>query len=306
MQQSLHEVSHLPLFAGLSAEEAQQFLVLGHKLVLTAGHPLINAGEPADSFFLIVQGAIEVRVYQSGMATPVAQLQAGHLVGEMAFFQATPYRLADAVVVRDSLVCKFAFGRVHELCALQPDLGEKIRRNLRYITTERARDNMARAERSSHPLLTPIQARMAIARCPAFKDFSAEDLSAIMAIAEPMRLGSLETVMHAGDPADCLYVVALGHLEVKIATREGIFSVAQLGPGQCFGEMPLVYDLQVRTATVMTTQPTTLLKIPYEALDTVLSALERGPDCLKANLGSLALDRALELRNLEEGAPSGP
>ncbi|MBM3273769.1 MAG: cyclic nucleotide-binding domain-containing protein [Candidatus Sericytochromatia bacterium] len=302
MQQGLSEVSHLPLFAGLSAEEAQLFLALGHKQVLTSGHPLINAGEPADSFFLIVQGAIEVRVYQDGVATPVAQLQSGHLVGEMAFFQATPYRLADAVVVRDSLVCKFAFGRVHEFCALQPDLGKKIRRNLRYITTERARDNLARAERGQHALLTPIQARMAMARCPAFRDFSAEDLSALMAIAEAMRLGSLETVMHAGDPADCLYVVALGRLEVKIETMEGVFSVAQLGPGQCFGELPLVYDLQVRTATVMTTQPTTLLKLSYEALYAVLASMDGGYDRLRENLGSLALDRALELRNLEEGA----
>lgn len=295
--QTLQELGHLPLFAGLSAEEVRQFLALAQRIVVPVNEPLIRAGEPADSFYLILRGAVEVRVHRQGVAIPVAHLQSGHLVGEMAFFQATPFRLADVHVIKEALFAKFAFQKVHEACAGDLALGEKVRRNLRYVTVDRARENVSRSERTAAHLqpLTPIQRRMAVARCSAFEGFTAEELTEVVNAAEPHRYQALEPVMNAGEPADSLYVVALGNLEVKVATHEGVFSVAQIGPGQCVGELALVYHSPTRTASVIASQPSTLLRLRYDRLLGALRPIPGAERKLLANLGHLAGDRAASL-----------
>ncbi len=309
MQGYLEEVSHLPLFAGLSVEEAVEFLTRGQRLEVPAGEALIRTGEPADSFYLIVRGILEVRCNQGNEPMPIAQLQSGHLVGEMAYFQAAPFRLADAFVLRDAVLCKFPYGDVRELDARHPELAAKVRHNLRHVTVERARQNLARTGKRraavfSKPeqLLTPVQRRQAIGRCAAFADFSAIELGEIVGIAEPVRVGAGAIVVAAGDPADAMYVCALGHLEVTLATREGVFGVARIGPGQCIGELPLVYRLPTRTATVVAQEASTLLRIAYADLEQVLTTLDGARERMQANLGTLAYSRAAHLRDVEEAA----
>lgn len=303
LTQTLQEFGHLPLFAGLSAEEARQFFGLAQRIVVPFNEPLIRAGEPADSFYLILRGTVEVRVNNHGVHMPVAHLRSGQLVGEMAFFQATPYRLADVYVVKEALLAKFYYVKVFEACASDPVLGEKIRRNLRYVTIDRARENVARSERAAHMSpLTPIQRRMAVARCSAFQGFTAEELTEVVNIAEPLRFDALENVVNAGEPADSLYVVALGHLEVKIATHQGVFSIAQIGPGQCIGELALVYRSPTRTASVIASQHSTLLRIRYDRLLKALEEIPGAQERLMANLGLMAGDRAEALHKVEEAA----
>lgn len=304
----MEDVGHLPLFAGLTPGEAGQFLGLAQRIVVPVGEALIRAGEPADSFYLILRGTVEVRVRRGEVAQPVAHLQAGQLVGEMAFFQATPFRLADVYVVREALLAKFPFQKVHEACAANPALGEKIRRNLRFVTVDRARENVARAAHAAPHLqpLTPMQRRTAIARCAAFQDFTAEALTGVVEVSEPRRYQAMEVVIHAGEPADSLYVVALGHLEVRVATDLGIFSIAQLGPGQCVGELALVYHSPTRTASVIASQPSTLLRIRYDKLLAALREIPGAQERLLANLGSLAGERAGELARIEEAARDQP
>lgn len=54
-------------------------------------------------------------------------------------------------------------------------------------------------------------------------------------------------VFQAGQPGDCMYAVKTGTLQVRI----GKTVVETLGPGDVFGEMALLNENEVRSATVV-------------------------------------------------------
>ena len=81
---------------------------------------------------------------------------------------------------------------------------------------------------------------------------------------EPIFVPAGETVMRAGDAADCLYLVAAGRLRV-LATVDGEERVlAEIGRGDVVGEMALIID-RPRTADVVALRDTHLLRLGSDA-----------------------------------------
>jgi CRP-like cAMP-binding protein len=61
-----------------------------------------------------------------------------------------------------------------------------------------------------------------------------------------------EVIVHQGDPADTLHLIAAGHVSVRVTLPGGEFVVvAILGPGEAFGEIALVGSPHARSATVI-------------------------------------------------------
>lgn len=88
--------------------------------------------------------------------------------------------------------------------------------------------------------------------------------SLVCASLEPVFVPAGETVMRAGDAADCLYLVAAGRLRV-LATVDGEERVlAEIGRGDVVGEMALIVD-RPRTADVVALRDTHLLRLGAEA-----------------------------------------
>jgi CRP-like cAMP-binding protein len=74
-------------------------------------------------------------------------------------------------------------------------------------------------------------------------------------------------VFEEGTPANCLYVLLDGEVEVMKKSHAGRdHRVALLGPTDCFGEMSLI-DVQPRSATVRTIAPCRVLRITSEDFD---------------------------------------
>ena len=92
--------------------------------------------------------------------------------------------------------------------------------------------------------------------------------------------GAGEVVFRAGDEGDALYIVARGKVDVIEGGGENRHSLAELGPGQAFGEMALLSGAS-RTATIRTTVATDLLVIKREDFNRLMSrdsaAGSRGP-----------------------------
>lgn len=77
------------LFLGILDDSDVEFLIrAGKRQVVAAGETLICEGEPVDSVFLLVDGALTVRVRPHGRE--VARLLAGEVVGEMSFVDSRP------------------------------------------------------------------------------------------------------------------------------------------------------------------------------------------------------------------------
>src|SRR5215471_6777473 len=82
---ALH-LQRVPLFSGLNEDELGRVAELSRIAEVPAGTVVTQTGEPGDSFFIIIDGAVTVR-------TPVGvdrQLQPGDFFGEMSLIDGEP------------------------------------------------------------------------------------------------------------------------------------------------------------------------------------------------------------------------
>jgi len=86
----------------------------------------------------------------------------------------------------------------------------------------------------------------------------------VCALLEPVFIPAGETVMRAGDAADCLYLVAAGRLRVLTTVDGEERTLAEIGRGDVVGEMALIID-RPRTADVVALRDTHLLRLGSEA-----------------------------------------
>jgi voltage-gated potassium channel len=129
--------------------------------------------------------------------------------------------------------------------------------------------------------------------------FKALDPSAIAEITHMLRrldVPAGTTVIRRGRHGDCMYFIAEGEVEVEVAP-----SPVRLGQGTFFGELALLGD-SMRTATVTTTQPSTLLMLDLADFRT-LSA--HHPEIARA-IDSEAKRRSGENERLRESARPTP
>ncbi len=91
---------------------------------------------------------------------------------------------------------------------------------------------------------------------PLFAGADPGDLAALAAVATEADFPAGRSVVRQGDPGSGLFVVLEGSVRV---VRDGE-TLAELGPGQWFGELA-VLDRGPRTAAVLTTVPTRCLAV---------------------------------------------
>ncbi|ABI56422.1 Crp/Fnr family transcriptional regulator [Alkalilimnicola ehrlichii MLHE-1] len=75
----LHEdLETSPLFSGLAERQVSEVISRGHRRVVPGGGTLFNCGEPADQFFLVVEGAVKLfRAMSNGHVVVVRIIRPG-------------------------------------------------------------------------------------------------------------------------------------------------------------------------------------------------------------------------------------
>jgi NTE family protein len=111
------------LLRALSPEQRLKTLRAMVRLDLTRGQMLVAQGEPSDSLFMVLHGALAVR--RTGDLEPIAELRAGEVVGEIGFFGNIP-RTADVIAIRDTSVLVLTRAAYQELAQQAPDLVEVL------------------------------------------------------------------------------------------------------------------------------------------------------------------------------------
>src|SRR3954452_4805229 len=111
------------LFRTLSSEQRQKaFRAMGRQ-DLMRGQMLVAQGEPSDSLFMVLHGALAVR--RTGDLEPIAELRAGELVGEIGFFGNIP-RTADVIAIRDTSVLVLTRAAYQDLARDAPAIVEAL------------------------------------------------------------------------------------------------------------------------------------------------------------------------------------
>jgi Cyclic nucleotide-binding domain/Pyridoxamine 5'-phosphate oxidase len=79
-----------------------------------------------------------------------------------------------------------------------------------------------------------------------------------------------DVVLRQGDPADQFFIIVDGKVEVLREDDGETRTLAELGPGEFFGEIGLLRDL-ARTATVRAVEPTALLVMERDAFRSLIA-----------------------------------
>lgn len=91
------------------------------------------------------------------------------------------------------------------------------------------------------------------------------------AMEEQQRFGVGHTVFKQGEIGDCMYFISKGTLDVCV---DGMGKVAEMGPGDYFGEVAILSSDSRRTATVRTTGATHLIKLSKTVFERILAQHE--------------------------------
>ena len=98
-------------------------------------------------------------------------------------------------------------------------------------------------------------------RHPLLAHLTAEQVEHIADAGEVERFGAGEEVVAEGSLGDALYLVLSGKVEVSKADHP----LATLDPGEFFGEMSMLEPV-LRSATVTAVEPSYLFRLPYKAI----------------------------------------
>jgi CRP/FNR family transcriptional regulator, cyclic AMP receptor protein len=103
---------------------------------------------------------------------------------------------------------------------------------------------------------------------PVLAELPEEDRRRVLQAARRRRYAHHEVIFHEGDPGDTLHLIAKGRVAVAVATLLGdTTTLSVLGAGQFFGELALVGNQPVRTATVTALEPTETLTLRQQQFD---------------------------------------
>jgi len=111
------------LFRTLSSEQRLKAFSAMIRQDLVRGEMLVAQGEPSDSLFMVLHGALAVR--RIGHSEPIAELRAGELAGEIGFFANIP-RTADLIAIRDTSVLVLTRAAYQDLAKDAPAIVEAL------------------------------------------------------------------------------------------------------------------------------------------------------------------------------------
>jgi predicted acylesterase/phospholipase RssA/CRP-like cAMP-binding protein len=223
-QLTLHELAEI--LDGLAIDTADPEIRL---VELKAGQILFSQGDPADFMYLLVAGALGVRVqHDDGTETVIDKLAPGAIVGEMALLSGQPRSATVYALVDAGLMC-LTQSTLAQIEKAEVENGESV--------TAAAIPRWQRIH-LAHTLRG------------LFGDLDTNALHLLQEQLEWRRYANGDVIFRQGDPGDGMYIVILGRLRITAVTGTGIETyIGDIQPGQTVGEYALFTE-EDRTATV--------------------------------------------------------
>jgi CRP-like cAMP-binding protein len=237
------DLPRIPLFSDLPHEA---FVKLAERVSLhrvPAGTAIVREGEEGASFFVVASGVVRVeKAGAAGDPVTLARLPEGAFFGEMAILSGEPRA---ATVLADG-PC--------ELLEIRAD-----------VLLELAREHPPIVE----SLATFYRRRLlanAMATSPLFRPFGRDERAALMGRFRSREVAEGTAVIREGQPADGLYVVLSGTLDVWKRRDGEQVRAGQLREGDVFGEMSCLRKGPA-SASVSAARKAVLLRLPRADFD---------------------------------------
>jgi CRP-like cAMP-binding protein len=126
------------LFQLLDAKGQERLIALAREEAFADGHTLMREGDSGQSFYVVLQGALQVLIDGNAGPREVARLGPGAFVGEIAALMGEP-RSATVVTVGASTVLRFDAPPIQDLLKEYPT----VRQALVKLALKRSENNLA-------------------------------------------------------------------------------------------------------------------------------------------------------------------
>jgi CRP/FNR family cyclic AMP-dependent transcriptional regulator len=92
---------------------------------------------------------------------------------------------------------------------------------------------------------------------PLLRHLPPEERRKLLAAGRGHHFARREVIFHEGDPGDSLHLIQRGRVAIRVTTPMGdVATLTVVGPGQTFGELALLDEAAIRTATVIALERT--------------------------------------------------
>jgi CRP-like cAMP-binding protein len=178
------------------------------------GETIFREGDPGDSFFLIVDGAVRV----SNKGEFIAELGVGGCFGEGALLK-DEVRSATVVASEETKVTLYKLKK--ELFTELTEKYMKVRYRLRQL------DESRRAEDIENSI-----ERNLLQNAPFLMGAGGDLINELAQVLERKKYAKGEVLIREGDAGNCFYLIEEGIVGIS----KGSSQIAELGPGACIGE----------------------------------------------------------------------
>ena len=118
------EILRVPTFADLPEDQIEWFISQAQEYRFKAGDVLMNAGDPADSMFVILEGQIQARGEFAG-ETMTITVDAGQVTGRLPFSRMKTFTFGTRALT-DCRILRFPESKFHDLVQKMPVLTERL------------------------------------------------------------------------------------------------------------------------------------------------------------------------------------
>jgi len=239
----------IPLFSELNSEQFKEVVRHLQSRSFKKHDEVLREGDPGDSILIVASGRLEVyKETEIRGRVFLATLREGDFFGEFGYF-AGSRRQASVVAAEDTEVLEITREDMEKVVKKFPGV-EKVLENF-YRT--RVIENL-------------------LATSPLFVELDAGQRSYIASLFKLESFKENEDIIREGEEGDKMYLIRMGHVLVHTQNPMGEqIRLAELHPGDFFGEMSLLLG-KPRTATVTATSPVVeLMSLDKEDLDAIVS-----------------------------------
>jgi CRP-like cAMP-binding protein len=249
----------MPLFCELEEDSFVETVKRLSYQRVAPGTTILTEGKAGDTLLIIASGHVDID--KGGVH--LAKLGPGAVLGEMALITGAP-RSATATAAEEVELFELSRAEVGALAQGKPKIAEELVEYCR----KRLIGNLLQTS-------------------PLFKEFDELTRYTLLDQFQRRSLYVNETAIEQREPGAGLYVIATGEVEVTVTKEDGEkVVVANLGPGDVFGEISLIKD-QPTTATVRARCNVGVLFLPRDKFQGVLNQHPKVRDFLE----SLSEDR---------------
>jgi CRP-like cAMP-binding protein len=235
-------------FSGLSEGALEELAKKLETLDMTSGTEIIKQGIPADYFYFVKKGEVEVcKTTKTGQKAKLSVVSSGQGFGEVAL-----------------LTCS------HRSCSVHAKTDVSLYR----LSKTNFEDIIIADSSFTGILLKKVKDYAQYNKMKTLQPFALLEPEKMLALTDKLMEGTYapgDNIINQGEQGDFFYIIKSGRVAVLVKKGEGNESaqVAVLSDGESFGEEALIRD-QRRNATVRTLEDTIVLALDRKDFDQIL------------------------------------